>query len=406
MKLILISDFMQDEIYLTKEVEYYDKFDQVYYFSVKGHVYPNKRLEMVGNIQAGALDISYTSNLHRISCLIKGIFNINFTKELLKLIKTKKFSNSSLKQLLLFSSKKELLKKPLRSFINNFDKTEKLVFYSYRLGIGTMAALELVKPLKNAKVISRGHGQDILEFRGKNDYLPYRDYIYSKIDKFFAISDDGRNYLINKYPVLKDKSVTSRLGTTKINILNQAKNKPFTIVTCSRIVPIKRLELLIESLKDIQSDLEWVHFGIGEDKYAEDIIHSAQGLPKNIKVVFKGFVDNNQLKEEYSKLAASVFVNVSESEGLPVSIMEACSVGMPIIATNVGGTSEIVKHGINGYLLEKDFNKKELTNTIQKIMMMEENEFIEMSNNSYLVWKENFNVDENYSNFVRSLLEL
>jgi len=48
-------------------------------------------------------------------------------------------------------------------------------------------------------------------------------------------------------------------------------------------------------------------------------------------------------------------MNLSETEGIPVSIMEAQSAGVPILATNLGGTSEIVNNE-NGFLVEKDFN--------------------------------------------------
>jgi glycosyltransferase involved in cell wall biosynthesis len=50
--------------------------------------------------------------------------------------------------------------------------------------------------------------------------------------------------------------------------------------------------------------------------------------------------------------ATDIFVNPSYSEGLPTSVMEAASVGLPVIATDVGGTREIVEHGTTGLLVE------------------------------------------------------
>ena len=59
-----------------------------------------------------------------------------------------------------------------------------------------------------------------------------------------------------------------------------------------------------------------------------------------------------------------MFINVSSTEGIPVSIMEAMSFGIPVIATAVGGTPEIVNNE-NGYLLSKDPSAKELAEVIQ-----------------------------------------
>ena len=62
----------------------------------------------------------------------------------------------------------------------------------------------------------------------------------------------------------------------------------------------------------------------------------------------KGNVDNAALLEDYITENYYLFVNVSSSEGIPVSIMEASSVGIPCLATDVGGTGEIISDGVNG----------------------------------------------------------
>ena len=62
---------------------------------------------------------------------------------------------------------------------------------------------------------------------------------------------------------------------------------------------------------------------------------------------------------------ADVFVNVSSSEGLPVSIMEAFSYGIPAIATAVGGMPEIVTEDC-GVLLKPDFGPEELAIVLEE----------------------------------------
>lgn len=68
-------------------------------------------------------------------------------------------------------------------------------------------------------------------------------------------------------------------------------------------------------------------------------------LRDNIQYEFKGNVSNTELMKQYQDKNYYVFVNVSSSEGIPVSIMEATSFGIPCIATDAGGTKEIIRDG-------------------------------------------------------------
>ena len=67
-----------------------------------------------------------------------------------------------------------------------------------------------------------------------------------------------------------------------------------------------------------------------------------------------------------SKNYIDALINVSESEGLPFSMMEAISFGIPVIGTNVGGVKEIINND-TGILLEKDFEIKSLSSLIDNL---------------------------------------
>lgn len=64
-------------------------------------------------------------------------------------------------------------------------------------------------------------------------------------------------------------------------------------------------------------------------------------------------LSHDQVMNYYKEHHFDVFINMSTNEGVPVSIMEAASFGIPIIATNVGGTSEIVQPSV-GMLLSSN----------------------------------------------------
>ena len=85
----------------------------------------------------------------------------------------------------------------------------------------------------------------------------------------------------------------------------------------------------------------------------------------NVEVDLKGQVTHENVLKWFEENPADVFVNVSSSEGLPVSIMEAFSYGIPAIATAVGGMPEIVTEDC-GVLLNPDFEPEELGTVLEE----------------------------------------
>ena len=66
-----------------------------------------------------------------------------------------------------------------------------------------------------------------------------------------------------------------------------------------------------------------------------------------------GYVANTKVQELYSSRKFNLLVNVSETEGIPVSIMEAMSYRLPIIATNVGGGPRWLKRNVIGTFCQR-----------------------------------------------------
>ena len=81
------------------------------------------------------------------------------------------------------------------------------------------------------------------------------------------------------------------------------------------------------------------------------------------KVTFVGFTTN--VLDYLQK--ADICTLISHSEGLPLSILEAMSLGLPIVASNVGGISKQVENGYNGYLVERN-DVEDLTEKIKLLM--------------------------------------
>ena len=118
---------------------------------------------------------------------------------------------------------------------------------------------------------------------------------------------------------------------------------------------------------------------------------------------FAGQLENTAILDFYRSNPVSVFVNVSSSEGIPVSIMEAISFGIPVVATNVGGTSEAVRDGFNGFLLEKDFTPRSLMEKIRQIRDLSDAEYKALCVNSRTIWETKFHAIVNYSRFYEEI---
>ncbi len=97
-------------------------------------------------------------------------------------------------------------------------------------------------------------------------------------------------------------------------------------------------------------------------------------------------------------------MNVSESEGVPVSIMEAQSFGIPVIATNVGGTPEIVNEE-NGHLLTANPTANEIASSFYDVAFNKE-KWKNKRKLSHKNWEENFNAEKNYRAFADEILSL
>ena len=164
-------------------------------------------------------------------------------------------------------------------------------------------------------------------------------------DKYFVLSDSWKEYFIGI-------GVNSNI----IVVLNNTVAPP-TIRTVNRNnTKIKLLYLGV----------------IGERKGVYDLLEAiwsgGEEITKNIQLRIGGNKEEDilqKMSDEDRQTAnmADIFILPSYNEGLPIAILEAMSYGCPIISTTVGGIPAVVKHGVNGYLINPG-NITEIQNAI------------------------------------------
>jgi glycosyltransferase involved in cell wall biosynthesis len=115
-----------------------------------------------------------------------------------------------------------------------------------------------------------------------------------------------------------------------------------------------------------------------------------------------GNVENSKILDFYSENYVDLFINFSEFEGVPVSIMEAQSASITVLATKVGGTTEIVSSE-NGFLVEKYFDLSETVKQINSFLNSSNESIVKKRKSAYLSWKKSYRAEKNYIDFFKSL---
>lgn len=314
-----------------------------------------------------------------------------------------------IKYMLSYYAKARRFLKALRKAGIPLDSRETVVFYTYWNTFATLALLMCKEKNPNLKVITRTHRYDLYNEATICGRQPFRSYVNSVIDAIFFISQKGMDYYIEQFAqgVGLPTFHLSRLGIHDYNTKDsKIREKKFHIVSCSFVVPVKRVELIIKALQEIddEKEIHWTHFGDGQEllavkQQASDRLDDKE----NISYTFTGFMSNQSILEYYQEHYVDGFITTSSSEGIPVSIMEACSFGIPVIATNVGGIAEIVEDQVNGLLLSANPEINEIVDAIEQIYDSSEESVTAMRNNSRKIWEERYNGDKNFLEFVNCI---
>lgn len=294
----------------------------------------------------------------------------------------------------------------LKDFINRklFKEgiEENIVFYSYWLKTGAHAIAML--KYKNSIKIARAHGSDIYEEKAQSGYLPLLKFSALNLNTIFFVSNHGKEYFEKKIKMESPHFVVSYLGVEKpdFEITKTEKSDKYVIVSCSNLVSLKRIDLIIYALEAVQSEKEikWLHFGDGILRNELETLAEKRLRPLHrITYSFMGHYPNEELLKYYSRNHANLFINTSSTEGVPVSIMEAQGFGIPVIATDTGGVKELVAEG-TGSLLPVDFDPDDLSKLIEHYANLSEEEENIISMNALNNWKLNFNASLNYKTFI------
>jgi glycosyltransferase involved in cell wall biosynthesis len=190
----------------------------------------------------------------------------------------------------------------------------------------------------------------------RNERLPYHKFVFERwIHNYFNDCTVFNNYSAREkfigrgFRADKIYVIQNAISTLKLNGSAKRDSSDIRIVTVSRFVKQKDFRTALYSFSELvnnNTDKRFSYYLIGYGKGEKKIraITSALKLQDRIKLLINPAGIKDILRD------CDIYLSTSLFEGLSNSIMEAMAAGLPVIATDVGDNSYLVKDGFNGYL--------------------------------------------------------
>lgn len=130
------------------------------------------------------------------------------------------------------------------------------------------------------------------------------------------------------------------------------KNNTFEFLFVGRFQPQKNLFFLLDRFAELctQDSRFFILHLVGDGPLKIDLQNHAEHLGIQDKIVWYGWVDKERLRTLY--LSADCFFNPSLYEGMPNTVLEAMACGLPVVASDIPGNNDLVRHGETGFLID------------------------------------------------------
>ncbi|WP_103063836.1 glycosyltransferase [Actinomyces qiguomingii] len=284
-----------------------------------------------------------------------------------------------------------------------------LIAYGYWLYYGAAMA-QMLRATHDAPVaaVSRAHAYDVNESYKPQGHLPARRRLVEGLDEVYPISQYAASFLTPYLSAGGARLDIRHLGVPASG-RGERTREPIHIVSCSHLAPYKRIDRLADAvgaLSERGRRVRWTHIGERDEQRLEAMREYAARVAPKAKIEFLGYLPNDRTRSLLETAGYTVLVNSSAGEGVPVSVMEAMAAGIPVVATDVGGTKEIVHDGVNGVLAPAQATGEELADAIAQAVDASPDDFRRMCEQAVLTWDEEFNAERQYRGMARRLVEL
>ena len=182
---------------------------------------------------------------------------------------------------------------------------------------------------------------------------PFVRWLWQDADALVAVSNGLREFA---YETTPDVPIDVIPNAIELSVFRPPRQRthdgPVRLLFVGRFNAFKNVETLLEAINRLNemgvNNFELQLVGDGERRANLERLTIDKGLTRQVH--FLGWVDRNAIVERYRQ--ADMFVTATTWEGMPNTVLEGMACGLPVVATRASGLDELVKEGVNGYLVD------------------------------------------------------
>jgi glycosyltransferase involved in cell wall biosynthesis len=230
---------------------------------------------------------------------------------------------------------------PQAIFLNKRHSFDLIHAHAYWPGIPG----KIISKILNIPIVFTVHGSNLLDLKKLSIRACLEKFILTQIRYDRVISVSSR-FLKHRNINKNIEIIANGVDVELFDAVKAKKVDPFKIIFVGRDDKVKGLRYLKKSMSSVKQQIPNVR----------------------LKIIEKGY-SYQQLIRQYK--SSHLFVLPSLSEGQPLTLLEAWAAKLPVVVTDVGDNSKMVKNGVNGYLV-KPGNAQQLSKIITRVLRSED----------------------------------
>jgi glycosyltransferase involved in cell wall biosynthesis len=196
--------------------------------------------------------------------------------------------------------------------------------------------------------------EEVKRFATHYQFLrPFIRWLWHDADALVAVSNGLRSYAVETAPQLPIEVIPNAIELSLFTPPRQRQHDgPVRLLFVGRLNAFKNAEMLIEAASRLLTmevdNFELQLVGEGERRSNLERLVVEKGLTRHVQ--FLGWINQSAIVEYYRQ--ADLFVTGTSWEGMPNTVLEGMACGLPVVGTRASGLDELVREGINGYLVD------------------------------------------------------
>jgi len=235
------------------------------------------------------------------------------------------------------------------------------------------------KKIYGIKHVTTAHAGDVFTIRNSLILRRITRCIFRNSDAITANSEYTKKIILSidntmdhKVKIIPMGVDTSRFSPKSRSDLKKSFDSEYLILSVGRLVDKKGIEYLIESMKYVikrHPNIKLIIGGSGPERERLEKLSENLNIENNI--VFVGYISSQDLPKYYASsdifILPSIITKENDTEGLGVVLLEAMASGTPVVGSNIGGITDIIADGVNGFLSNPG-DSKSIADKILKIL--------------------------------------